>query len=1177
MLLFPAAAEAQARTARTAGKISARLPVDYVLRGRQTLEGVKDLPLLWGDIVKTERGGRVRIVLEDGSILNVGSQSQLRIEEHDSQAQRTGLQLAYGRMRASVVRIANPAVGSFSVRTNAAVAGVVGTDEYLEATDIVTTVIALGGGLVTVTSTDPRYPDPILLNPGEAATLVAGKPPGPKRQATTDELQNAVQETEVDSVARLTPGETLAGQTFTATVEGKGLQNTTRISSTRPGIEVRMSGAPTATRIPISVSVAADVPAGSYSLVIERPEGPALALLVVTTAAAQQAAQAAANEAIQPPPAVNLSAIRGAKFTLDASATRTPAGTQIVSYQWKVVNTNLASNSETFFVNTSLLPPGNYAIQLVVVNDRGQTATQTSSLTVSAGVQPAEIVRELALAYESLQPDQFLKQFDEQRFRNFSGFSAEIQDSFRNRLETMRVFQRPVNCTTLEEQDQAVCQADFELQFTLKNQAAELLDAQGNPVPPGTTPPPGATLGKRTLTGNERNTIRFERADQGWKITDYAAVVTCPGGASTNGLNVGSCVIAAGSKTAPSFQLSNLQVFSPDLPLGGSVSGTFDVVPLGGFSRAVNFTAQAQVGGQNLQVTFAPNPASAPATVGFTVTAPTMPPPNFTGALPFTLVITGTDSTGTITASGNVAMQLQPNFTLTVTPTSSSTAPIGVQHNQTLNVGVQVVPGAGFSGGVLVDFPNLPTGFQATGGNVAAGAVVNFPVQVTPAAAPGPAIITVRATVGTGLVKTFPVFVDVTSDFTLNVIPATSPAAPAQVNANRTLNLSVQIVPVSGFAGSVLIDFPNPPAGFQPTSGTVAAGQTGAFPVFVVATTPLGIYQLTVRGSVGGSSQTATVFVQVLVALIPIAPPTSASSKAPIETEGTARAVKPTAAATKPGGEVSVAGEAADLMIRAEDVTMQPANPMPGQTVRFRIRVTNGGAKAVENAALEFSIAGTAVRQRESVSLKAGEAQTFEYEWVAEGRGKLEPRVVLDPEGLTADTNRANNRVTLPAFVLDAASATAAGVRKVPAQQWQFRVAAGGCISVRLDSGREGNCDGSGDLEIRVSSTGEAMYLESDGVRPLGTVTLDSVREEREVGGMGSAQLLPNMTYVVKTLRGAAAVRVAQVRGLRGGKRLPPEPLRGPGSAGGAIERVGREEGPAVLVTLEWRWLAERQ
>jgi len=729
--LVPPAVMAQTPAApRASGKITALIPLDFVLREQKSLDAKKDMPVFWGDTVKTERGGRVRVQLEDGSILNVGSQSSLLIQRHDANTQQTELELIYGRVRANAVKIATPS-GEFNVRTRAAVAGVVGTEEYLDATDILTTVIALGGGQVVVISTDPRFPDPIFLNPGEAVTLIAGRRPPPKRLATTEELVKAVQETEVDAVATLSPSRALPGGSFEATISGKGLNTFTKLSFSQPGLQVQTRGEVTATQIPVTITVAANVPPGTYPLTIERPGGPARSSLVVTTKEAMQAEAAGTADSMQPPPSQSYFVTRGAKLPLDASSTRTPSGTQIVSYQWQVLNKPLSSRDATFAVNTSLLPPGNYTIQLVVVNDRGQTATQQYPLTVDRGIQPAEIIRAIANAYESLQPTDFLRYFDEQKFRNYSGFAAAIEDSFRNQLDTVRVFQRPVNCSVVEEQDQAVCQADFQLQFTKKSQPSELLDAQGNPIPSGISPPPGALLGKRVLTGSERTTIRYERGNAGWKVVDYSAAASCPGGATTKGLNVGSCILALGSASAPSFQIVNLQLFSTDLLLGGSVSGTFAVVPMGGFNGSITFTGQGKIGNQSIDVQFTPNPSGPTGTISFTVFAPTTAT-DFNGARPFTLVITGQDSSGSITGTVNAALVLQPDFSLSLSPTTSSSAPAPVAHNITLPLTVQVVPGTGFAGTVFIDFPNLPLGFQATPGSVAASATGSFPVRITP-------------------------------------------------------------------------------------------------------------------------------------------------------------------------------------------------------------------------------------------------------------------------------------------------------------------------------------------------------------------------------------------------------------------------------------------------------------
>jgi hypothetical protein len=122
-LVFPPAVPAQAQTA---GTVSREIPnVSLEHRGKSQLAAPGD-KVLWGDNIVTDRGGRARITLDDGSILNVGSDSSLRVVQHDAANQRTNLQLAYGRLRTSAVRLARTG-SSFEVRTPTAVAGVVGT------------------------------------------------------------------------------------------------------------------------------------------------------------------------------------------------------------------------------------------------------------------------------------------------------------------------------------------------------------------------------------------------------------------------------------------------------------------------------------------------------------------------------------------------------------------------------------------------------------------------------------------------------------------------------------------------------------------------------------------------------------------------------------------------------------------------------------------------------------------------------------------------------------------------------------------------------------------------------------------------------------------------------------------------------------------------------------------
>ena len=1257
---LPAAPLPQTAQPPVAGKITTLIPTASVLREKKDLEAKKDMPVFWQDTVKTERGGRARLRLEDGSILNVGSQASLVVTKHDPGKQQTDLELIYGKVRADVTKIATPD-GHFEIRTKVAVCGVVGTEEYLETTELATTVIALGGGQVRVSSVDPQFPGATLLNPGEAVSVIAGRAPSPKRLATSQEMLRAEQDTEGESGALLEPGASVAGRTFDAVVTGKDLNNTQSLAFTQPGITVKTRGQATASQIPVTITIAPDVPVGAYALTLNRPQGPAVAGFAVLSQSAIQAGQNPAGS-IQMPPSQDFNVTQGAKIPFDASNARTPTGTQIVTYQWTIPNTTVSGTGSSFSVNTSLLAPGNYNVQLTVINDRGQVATQQYPLVVAAGAQPSEIVRDLASAYESLQPTSFLKNFDEERFRNYAGFAAAIEDSFRSELETMRVFQRPVNCAVVQQQDDGVCQAEFQLQFTLKNQPVELLDAQGNPIPPGTTPPPNAKTGKRTLTGSEQATIRFHRVDAGWKIVDYGAIVNCPSGGSSNGVNVGSCLLAIGSPTAPSFQFTNVQLFSSDLSAGGTVSGSFAVVPTGGFTSSINFTGQGQIGNQQVTVQFTPNPSGPTATVNFTVFAPATTPTGLNGPTPFTLTLTGRDISGVTSASANATLTFQPDFSLVVTPSTTSCSPAPVTQNSTLPVTVSVAGGTGFSGSVFIDFPNLPAGFSATAGNLAAGAQGSFPLTISAAALPGPALITIRGTSSFGAIRTATLFLNVTSDFTLNVTPPSSPGNPILASNLAPIQLNVQVVAAFGFAGTVAIDFPNLPTGLSATGGNVAAGATVTFSI-QTSQFPVGPptnVTITVRGRFGNDVQTILVFAQIAIA-VPIKtgpglgqasvfamdPPKlkpgdaviarvygkNLDSVTSVEMSGTgikaellqalptelhvrftadaaldggsrlitlrsngnkaASLAVDVAPGSKPGNVPVVSAAktadqldrtAPDLTVGAQDFTMTPAHPKTGDTVTFHVVVRNNGTAAAEEAAVEFSIAGTTVRQREKVSIAAGSSQTLDFEWTARGNGRMEPRAAVDPDGKLQQLTSTGKKAALQSFELAEAAAVPTvarepvssklGDRGAMRQRGDLRLAVGGCTGFRLTSGAEQSCGGSADFEVS-SRGGTSFVIEADGVRSIGVVSLDGADSVATDGLSSSAALMAGNTYLVRTRRGLAVVRVMQIRGIESLRNAPPAVLRGP-KMGGADRTVQGSSGPPNLtLVLEWKILQQ--
>ncbi len=133
--LFAAPTDSQ-----TAGEVKALIP--DASRNAQPVK-VKD-GLAWNDLLKTDSQGRLRAGLTDGSILSVGSNSELKVVQHNAAAQQTSIEVNYGKLRSQVVRITKPD-GKYEVKTPNAVIGVLGTDFYVDYANNQTTVICYVG------------------------------------------------------------------------------------------------------------------------------------------------------------------------------------------------------------------------------------------------------------------------------------------------------------------------------------------------------------------------------------------------------------------------------------------------------------------------------------------------------------------------------------------------------------------------------------------------------------------------------------------------------------------------------------------------------------------------------------------------------------------------------------------------------------------------------------------------------------------------------------------------------------------------------------------------------------------------------------------------------------------------------------------------------------------------
>jgi len=196
LLAIPANTWAAPQAAgQRAGEVSRLIPAVNIARGPKSITASPKSVLYWQDLVNTQVNARARIALDDGSVLNVGSETSMKIVKHDAGAQQTELELTYGKLRTQAQKIAKPD-GKFEVRTPAGVAGVVGTDFFVgyDVTTNVMNVIAFEG-LVKVCNLAGVC---VLLKAGQMTNVRNGdnSAPTPPTQATLDILVASSKETD---------------------------------------------------------------------------------------------------------------------------------------------------------------------------------------------------------------------------------------------------------------------------------------------------------------------------------------------------------------------------------------------------------------------------------------------------------------------------------------------------------------------------------------------------------------------------------------------------------------------------------------------------------------------------------------------------------------------------------------------------------------------------------------------------------------------------------------------------------------------------------------------------------------------------------------------------------------------------------------------------------------------
>lgn len=509
--------------ATVAGSITALIPLDFVHRGRTSFEAQKGADILWDDLIRTERGGRVRVALTDGSVLNIGSGTELKILRHDAASEQTELELIYGKVRADVIQRTRPD-GEFKVRTRQAVAGVIGTGEYLDATPTDTTVIALNG-IVAVSSNNPTIPGTVFLKPGQKTQVVANQAPEPPTDATEEEIDEAHNQTSSQPHVSLEPRSALAGTVVEAVISGKELAGASAVTFSHDGITAAL-GESTAETLAVTLTVAEMVSPGTYSFTVLLPDDrQAEGRFAVR---AQDTGGAAGGGPLPPDPVITgedyydphqppeplisgqVDVAQGAVLRLSGADSTSADGHPISQLAWSVPGTRLKGSGPTFEVDTWLLQPGSHKVRLRVTDDDGHSARTELDLTVRELPNSDDVIDTcLVGGYEARDVNQFMRCFSAELFRGYPVLEEGTRNFLQNASE-VRVYRRIDNRQV--QKDDATYQVRFETTFT----------TEANPD----------VSQQRTETITLRMLLHRYRDSEEWKIVDFSSQVAATGTSS---------------------------------------------------------------------------------------------------------------------------------------------------------------------------------------------------------------------------------------------------------------------------------------------------------------------------------------------------------------------------------------------------------------------------------------------------------------------------------------------------------------------------------------------------------------------------------------------------------------------------------------------------------------------
>jgi len=158
----------------------------------------KGLPIFKGDTVITQSKARLRLSLNDGSIITLASETKLTVNrsvyDPRNKSRSTFLGMETGKARFWAVKMKGFKYSEFKVKTKTAVAGIRGSDFIINATAIFTEITTLKDTLLELISLAMPEAEPLLLSDFKRSQVAEGALPTKAEDVDFEEIEQMMKE-----------------------------------------------------------------------------------------------------------------------------------------------------------------------------------------------------------------------------------------------------------------------------------------------------------------------------------------------------------------------------------------------------------------------------------------------------------------------------------------------------------------------------------------------------------------------------------------------------------------------------------------------------------------------------------------------------------------------------------------------------------------------------------------------------------------------------------------------------------------------------------------------------------------------------------------------------------------------------------------------------------------------